>query len=370
MNKTYIVDGKCIIHDPGTKMIPVIKLLNPNYQMMSIKPEIGFRPKFQALRNRFIYLQESPLENEIDDLFNAINSKESRQDKGDKYSALDILYEISLKALGKCNLCGWNCGINRFQEEGKCGLRNTVHGSECFTHIAEEDCISPACVTNLGGCSLKCRYCIDYELLNPTTLPPIDPRVFWQEAGELFSENGRHFINSIEFTNPTENIHGVTSLLISAPADFNCPVVLNCHLYGSEFFYKIADQIADVWLVDLRYGNDKCAYKLSGVKKYMEYAEIGLNAICKKNNRVIVRLLVLPGNHRKCCHEPIMELLEKHRDHLWVSMLDQYVPEFEATKDRILSKRPTKEELEAVEKMIHDRELRNISDAEKKFWTN
>jgi putative pyruvate formate lyase activating enzyme len=369
MNKIYVADGNCIFHDPGPEMLPVLLGLNPNFQIMSIRPGNDFRPKFQALRERDIHLEGSPLEHEPSYLLEAINNKKSCPDKGDRYSALDILYAVSLMALKSCSLCGWNCGINRFmQEKGRCGLGSTVFGSKPFIHIAEESTINPSLVTNFGGgCALHCKYCIEHELLNANALAPLDPHVFWAQAGELIIENGRNVLNSIEFTNPTENIHGAISLFLNAPAYIWLPVVMNAHLYGSALFYQIADLITDVWLMDLRYGNNDCARSLSGVEGYVEQALIGLNAICKKGNRVIVRILVLPG-HVSCCHEPSLELLANYKEFVWVSILDQYVPEYEAHLDPQLARRPTREEVESVETMVEKCGFRNISSAGKDFW--
>lgn len=368
MNKIYIANGECIFHDPGPEMIPVFLSIDPNYKIESSKPGNDFRPRFQILREQYIYLERSPLEYDIDSLLRSIHAEETSQGKSDRYSSLDVLYAVSLMSLKSCSLCGWNCGINRFmQEKGKCGLGSTMFSSGPSIHIAEEAPINPSLVTNLSGCALRCKYCIAYELLNDTTqLASIDPQKFWSQAGELINEN-TGYINSIEFGNPTESLHGIISLLLNAPSDIRLPVVMNAHLYGSNLFYQIADQITDVWLVDLRYGNNDCTQSLSGVERYMEQASMGLDAICKKGNKVIVRILVLPG-HVSCCHKPSIELLANYKEFIWVSILDQYVPEYEAYLDSNLARRPIRKEIEEVENLAMKYGLRNISSAGREFW--
>jgi putative pyruvate formate lyase activating enzyme len=142
---------------------------------------------------------------------------------------------------------------------------------------------------------------------------------------------------------------------------------MDCHLYGSKTFYDLASPITDVWLPDLRYGNDKCAKTLSGVDNYLKYAKLGLDAMAQHDSKIIVRILVLPG-HVSCCHEPEMELLSEYRDRIWVSVLDQYVPEHEAHLDPNLKRRPTKEEIKAVNSLVERRGLRNILAGSKDFW--
>jgi len=174
-------------------------------------------------------------------------------------------------------------------------------------------------------------------------------------------------INTIEFTNPTESLPGVIGILFHAPTKFSSAVVMNCHSYGSQAFYDLAGQITDVWLPDLRYGNDKCAKVLSGVNNYMKFAKLGLDAMVQYGSRIIVRILVLPG-HISCCHEPAMELLSQYKDKVWVSVLDQYVPEHEAHLDPNLKRRPTKEEIEAVNSLVEKYGLQNILTDSKDFW--
>jgi putative pyruvate formate lyase activating enzyme len=149
------------------------------------------------------------------------------------------------------------------------------------------------------------------------------------------------------------------AILNEAPFDFSLPVVLNCHLYGSIFFYELADMVSDVWLLDFRYGNDECAKALSGVENYMKYAKDGLEFIIDRSSRLIVRILVLPG-HVDCCHKPALELLSQYKNKIFVSILDQYIPEHKAHLNQNLKRRPTREELRMVESMIKSFGLKDI----------
>lgn len=126
-------------------------------------------------------------------------------------------------------------------------------------------------------------------------------------------------VNTLEFTNPTESLSGLLSILNKAPYDFRQPVVLNTHLHGNELFYEMADLIADVWLLDFRYSYDKCANDWSGVDDYMKYSVSGLEFLINNGARVIVLILVVPG-HVSCCHKPFIELLSSYKDKFWVSI--------------------------------------------------
>ena len=124
---------------------------------------------------------------------------------------------------------------------------------------------------------MRCSYCIDHDLWETDNLDLVNSERFLGTVGQLMG--WEYPINTLEFTNPTESLPAILHLLRDAPDDFNLPIVFNSHLYGAEPFYEIATEIADVWLPDLRYGNNQCAKKLSKVDDYMEYAELGLKCM-------------------------------------------------------------------------------------------
>lgn len=366
MKRIYKVNDEVIFHDPGPEMIPVFAAMDTNYRIQSIRPGPGFIPKFQSLREKMIRSNRTLFDLSAAELTNLLNQHWRESSDDHENSQLDVLFVLALSTLGQCRLCGWECKVNRYTgPEGKCNLDNRARHSRPFIHIAEETVINPALVTNFYGCALRCCYCLDANHLKSTTLPFFDPKTFWQEARGLLKQDVP--LNSVEFTNPTESLPGVIDILANAPAEFNLPVVLNCHLYGTKLFYELADWITDVWLPDLRYGNDKCAKALSSVNHYMEQAKIGLDAMRDQKSKVIVRILVLPG-HVSCCHEPAIELLSEYKEDIWVSVLNQYVPEHEAHHDRNLRRRPTEMEISQVEALVKRYGLRNIGSGFEGFW--
>lgn len=377
MDEIYISnDGlETILHDPTPSSISILKAGNSNYAVESISPGKGMIPKFRKLLNKNVLLsRQSVLDLELNEALTILSrhSTGGGSPNDRLVSAMDILTAATLNANADCRLCGWNCGVNRFNGKGKCGL----NGGQClisrpFLHIAEEIIINPAVVANFGGCAMRCVYCIAYEQVHlQEGLHTLDPQKFWYDVNELSSRYQSSIpFNSIEFTNPTENLAPVTRLLSHVPTDFNLPVVFNCHLYGSRLFYDIAKHMVDVWLLDLRHC-DTCAKNLSGVDEYMKYAEIGMNSILKDNDaRVIVRLLVIPG-HIDCCMNSSVDFLSRYKDqnHLYISVLDQYVPVRQSDAYPELNRRPTKAEIEQARRMVRKSGLKDIEDEGHNFW--
>jgi putative pyruvate formate lyase activating enzyme len=369
MNEIYFVEDQIMVHDPGPEMIPFLSALSPSFRVESVRPGPGFVPKFQTLKKQKVVLDRPLFELGTDDMKSILFGTHLNQqnlDAGYPYSLLNILQSLSLSEISHCGLCGWNCGVNRFSgEKGKCGLDSKAYASRPFIHMAEESVINSALVINLGGCALRCIYCIASKVWDPHNFELLNPKLFWQEIQNLMVQGTP--INTLEFTNPTESLPWIIEVLSSAPVSFNLPVVMNCHLYGSKTFYQLASSITDVWLPDLRYGNDGCSKALSGIDDCMSYARLGLDSMCSQNSRVLVRILVLPG-HVKCCHEPSLEFLSEYKDKVWVSVLDQYVPEHQSHLDPNLRRRPTKEEIAEVEGLVEKFGLRKIDTGKQSFW--
>ena len=92
-----------------------------------------------------------------------------------------------------------------------------------------------------------------------------------------------------------------------------------------------------------------------------------LEALMSQNEKVIIRILVLP-NHVECCHRRVLEWLSYYRDNIWISILDQYIPEHMAREFRDINRRPTSQEIKEVENLVQKYGLRDIKEHPDDFW--
>ncbi|MCE4619214.1 MAG: pyruvate formate lyase-activating protein, partial [Desulfurococcales archaeon] len=94
---------------------------------------------------------------------------------------------------------------------------------------------------------------------------------------------------------------------------------------SSEAMELLVDVI-DIWLPDFKYGNDKCAFRLSAVKNYVEVVTRNLK-MAAENGDMIIRHLVLP-NHLECCTKPVLEIITRQLpvDKILVNVMGQYTP--------------------------------------------
>jgi putative pyruvate formate lyase activating enzyme len=105
---------------------------------------------------------------------------------------------------------------------------------------------------------------------------------------------------------------------------------------------RLLNNIVDVYLSDFKYGNDKCAEKLSKVKNYIRIVKRN-HLLAFRDSEMIIRHLVLP-NHFKCCTKPILNFIKKNfKDKVVVNLMGQYRPEYRAMGikgiDRSLNKK-------------------------------
>jgi len=331
-HKAYALkNGEIAFVDPDLEALDLIKKMSPGFEVISRPPRPGFVPNIKKISTDTLQWK----------------IKEART------------------ILNHCDLCGRNCGVNRYRETGECGLREKAYCSTPFVHICEEPPINPAASLKMFGCGMKCVYCQAYEQIEGWQGSPeiielsrkVWEMVEWQKA------------NSLEFAggNPTESTPAILEFLSHAPEDFRLPIVWNDNLYGSEKAYGLLDGFVDVYLADFKYGNNECAREFSRVEKYWEIATAGLKRMMEQEARIIIRILVLPG-HFECCHRKVLEWLGQFKGRIWISLLDQYIPEYRAVGHPELGRMVTNEEVAEVERLVRKLGLKNVNKNPESFW--
>jgi putative pyruvate formate lyase activating enzyme len=223
------------------------------------------------------------------------------------------------------------------------GTEATV--AEHFVHIAEEAPINPSLVLNLAGCGLRCRFCQQGALLEPSrvTGERLEP--------ELWARLQAKGARSLSFVggNPDESLYAILRFLAAASLNWRLPIAWNCHAYGTLETMSLLEGVVDAYVPDFKYGNEACARRLSAVSHYPATARAAITAMLAQGVSVIVRILVLPG-HFACCHVPMLDFLATlDRERLWVSVRGQYCPDSKiAREDGALVRRTSREETEAV----------------------
>ncbi len=251
---------------------------------------------------------------------------------------LDLKVEIANRILEKCHFCARRCGLNRKDGKlGYCGCGTKMMVSSMFKHFGEEPELVPSGTIFTLGCTMRCRHCQNWTISQ------------WMEPGETYSP--QQLASAIERLRSLScrNINLVggdpTPWLTQWLETFRhvkvgVPVVWNSNSYYSSETAQLLAGFSDIYLLDFKYGNNKCATHISGAANYLETC-ISNHLYGKKYGELLIRVLVLP-NHLHCCTEPILEWISRETGfETRTNIMFQYRPEWRAHEIPELRRRLT-----------------------------
>lgn len=344
-----ILENGCLeVVDPDPTTLELIQGLDPAFSIRK-DPLPGFsRPRLLWSRRLGIGLAMTDLatlaegtlwRRHEEDLLSGLPVQEGEA------SVLDLKIELARRMLQRCELCGLRCRVDRTRgERGRCGLGTQAFVYESYVHIAEEPPINPALNISLRGCGMRCRYCQQAAALNPRGTPVEELMPASWERLDLSGARSLTFVGG----NPTESLYAILVFLRAAPPNFPLPIGWNCSGYDAVEAVHLLDRVCDVYIPDLKYGNEACARRLSGASGYVENARAVITEMCRQGVPVFVRILVLP-DHVECCHVPSLEALMPVRSQIRVNILGQYAPDFMIREtDGPLARRPLSDEVACV----------------------
>lgn len=262
----------------------------------------------------------------------------------------DIDWKIkkTKQIMKSCRLCERRCGTNRFKEKGKfCRLGDRPSISSEFLHYGEESFFVPSHTIFFMGCTFSCQYCQNWTISH------------WYEQGryiepkdlaEIIKRRKEEGSINLNFVGgePTPNLLYILEVLKELQKmKVNIPVLWNSNMYMSEETMKILDGVVDVYLSDFKYGNSKCALRLSKIPDYFEPVSRN-HKTAAEQAEICIRQLVLP-NHVGCCSLPVLEWISGNfGKKVVVNIMSQYKPEFKAYKYDDINRMLTVEEYEKV----------------------
>lgn len=248
-------------------------------------------------------------------------------------SYLDLKAELAGRLASPCALCERRCGVDRGERPGVCRQplgAAVVH--EWFLHPGEEDPLVPSGTIFYGGCNFRCVFCQNHEISQDSPLSGawVGPEELAAIQEELVG-SGALNLNHVG-GEPTPAIP--TILRSMARLRSSAPQLWNSNFYMTEEAMELLLDVIDIWLPDLKYGNDGCALRLSGAPRYVETVTRNILRAAASGD-MIIRHLVLPG-HLDCCTRPALEWIARNlpRDRVLVNVMGQYRP------DHLVLRRP------------------------------
>ncbi|MEZ0394225.1 MAG: radical SAM protein [Desulfurococcaceae archaeon] len=264
-----------------------------------------------------------------------------------RHSYLDVKVAIARRLMSPCRLCERRCGARRLEgRPGVCLMDSRCIVHSYFLHVGEEAPLVPSGTIFYGGCNFKCAFCQNYDIsqVNARRGEVVEP-VELARIQEELRKSGARNINHVG-GEPTPHLPFILESMRYVRV--NVPQLWNSNMYMSEEAMRLLIDVIDIWLPDLKYGNDECAWRLSKVRNYWEVATRNIKAAHDSGGDMIIRHLVLP-NHVECCTRPVLKWISENAPRALVNVMDQYRPEHLVRrypeKYQDIARRPRSEEI-------------------------
>ena len=260
------------------------------------------------------------------------------------------------RLLSPCRLCPWECGAERTSgHPGRCRSTNQLKVSSTNLHFGEEPPISGQRGSGtifLTNCTLRCLFCQNYPISHMGNGVEMGAQELADEMVAL-QKKGAHNINLVTPTHWTAHI--VRAVSIAAARGLTVPLVWNTSGYERVEILRLLEGIVDIYLPDLKYGDDANALSLSGCENYFSTAtaaisemfrQVGLLEVDSEGIGVkglIVRHMVLPQN-LSGTPGVLSWIRENLGSEVSVALMNQYFPAWKAASSPPLDKPLSSEE--------------------------
>jgi putative pyruvate formate lyase activating enzyme len=259
------------------------------------------------------------------------------------FSYLDLKMKIAEIMFHHCQICEKACKIDRGHEKGECGVNDPLIASE-FLHLGEELPLVPSHTIFFAGCNFRCVYCQNWDI---SQQPSMGISLSEKKLAERIDKRREEGSRNVNFVggDPTPNLPYILRTMDLVKE--NIPVVWNSNMYLSSKAIKLLDGFVDLYLTDFKYGNNQCAFRLSGISNYMEI--VGRDhMIAWQGGDMIIRHLVLP-NHVECCSKPLLRwIVENIGNEVVINIMGQYHPVYRAISHPDISRLPFNREVSEV----------------------
>ena len=256
-----------------------------------------------------------------------------------KSSGLDRKVEEGVNILKKCELCSRNCKVNRIEGKlGFCKAGNKIMISSYFDHYGEEAFFTPSFTIFFWSCTFSCQFCQNWTISQRAETPHTIKETGLADIIDMHS-----YCNNVNFVGgePTPYLPFILKTLKHVKSDI--AIVWNSNFYMSEKCMNLLKNVADVYLSDFKYGNDKCALRLSKIPNYSEVVKRN-HMLAFKDSEMVIRHLILPS-HFDCCTKPVLDFVgECFGDKVVVNLMDQYRPCYKAEEYPDINRRVNEKE--------------------------
>jgi putative pyruvate formate lyase activating enzyme len=271
--------------------------------------------------------------------------------------------------LSPCRICPRMCRVNRVRDgRGFCGTGHEPIVSSAGPHFGEESCLvgqGGSGTIFLAGCNLGCVFCQNYDISHRRE----GEEVSLDELVRMMLALERCGCENINFVSPTHVSPQLLDAVVRArTAGLTLPIVWNSGGYESVEMLRLLDGHVEVYMPDIKYGDDATGERLSGATNYWSAVRPAVREMHRQvgdlvvedgiaRRGLLVRHLVLPGGLAGT--EKVVDFLaDQVSSNTFINVMGQYHPEYQAHLHPELTRRLTGQEIAIARRYAADRGLR------------
>jgi putative pyruvate formate lyase activating enzyme len=219
----------------------------------------------------------------------------------------------------------------------------------------------------LSGCVARCFFCQNYQI----SLLRQGERVSSFQLSEIFLSLQRAGCSNLNWVTPTPHLPFLLDAFAMAmDRGLNLALVYNCNGYMNLEILSMLDGVVDVYLPDMKYGEEIWAIEYSGLP---DYPEINLRAVKEMYRQtgtlildrtgaaisgLLIRHLVLPD--KRAGTSKVLRAISQIDPDIHVSIMAQYRPCYRAVGHPVLGRPLFREEFEDAKNVAEMYGLTNV----------
>lgn len=258
-------------------------------------------------------------------------------------------------------------------ELGKCLSSYYPVVSSYTPHPGEEPVLSGTLGAGnifFGNCNLKCVYCQNFEISQDWKVEK-NNKISFEKLADIMIELQSRKCHNIGLVSPTHfSAQILKSIYLAAEKGLNLPIIYNTNGYDSVEMIKLYNNVIDIYLPDLKYGNNEYARKYSKIPHYFESAKAAVKEMFNQVGDelvyeggvavrgLIIRHLVLPNEIADT--EIVLKFIAQELSpDVHISLMSQYYPSHKAKNDILINRPLRSSEYEKAVELLDKYNLKN-----------
>jgi putative pyruvate formate lyase activating enzyme len=260
----------------------------------------------------------------------------------------------AVEHLAACDLCARYCRVDRRvgARGAVCRLGRRAIVASYGPHHGEEPPLRGRHGSGtifFASCNLRCVFCQNWQISQSTVGATVDPG----DLAAIMLDLQRMGCHNINLVSPSHVVAQILEALpLAVEAGLRLPLVYNTGGYDSLEALALLDGVVDIYMPDLKYGDDAIARRHSKVRGYVaanraavremhrQVGDLVLDADGVAIRGLLVRHLVLPGGLAGTAS--VLEFLAREiSPDTYLNLMAQYRPCYRAAEYPPLDRRPT-----------------------------